>query len=148
MFCTRSISSESCIVATLAHQLLRKKHVSQEAVYSILHDAGLTSEEHWADRHVDSWWDLLEALTMGMPGRKTIILIDGVDKLADRIRKAFLLDLNAFTKKLDDSNCYARLLLSTRRYPDIEAALSAWPTVEYGKERKGAMQSVQSDERH
>jgi hypothetical protein len=63
-------------VATLAHQLLRKKHASQEAVYSILHVAGLTSEEHFADRHIDAWWDLLEALTVGMPGRKIIILID------------------------------------------------------------------------
>lgn len=146
IFCTRSISSESCIVATLALQLLRKKHISQEAVFSILHDVGLASEGHWADRHIDAWWDLLEALTVGMPGRKAIILIDGVDELADRVRKAFLLDLNAFTKKLDNGNCYVRLLLSTRRYPDIEAALSGWPTVEPGKERKGAVQSVQSNE--
>ena len=137
IFCSRSISNESCIVATLARQLLQGTYDMQATARAVLEKVGINDTQRTESSRVSTWWNLLEVLTLHSPERKSIILVDGIDALPIRLQKEFLLNLNDFATKMESENRHGRLLLATRRYPGVESLLTAWPTIEEGKERMG-----------
>jgi hypothetical protein len=142
IFCTDK-DSEIGLVASLAYQLLGRNERAQAAQETkqfkdlkkkLKPDP---DKETFEDSSlVKIWWQLLQLSIMTMPRYEIAIIIDGIDKIGNDASSSFLKQFVLLQKRIQ-SKIMMRVLISSRPFSDIRQALTHYPSIEKGKERRG-----------
>ena len=128
IFCSSS-DSEVGLVTSLAFQLIRRNDDRAQVVQEKMPITNIQKYE-------PHMWQLLETSVIAGTNCGTIIMIDGLDTLSAHERSSFLRNFLQFQKHVQRSTTI-RVFISSRKYPDIEAALAHYSSIEKDKERKG-----------
>uniref|UniRef100_A0A8H7KD73 Nephrocystin 3-like N-terminal domain-containing protein n=1 Tax=Bionectria ochroleuca TaxID=29856 RepID=A0A8H7KD73_BIOOC len=130
IFCSAD-HTESCLVASLAFQLIRNDLRAHAAKTEIKSWPGLLS----GGNSTNHLWELLETLITRLSAFETVFLIDGIAALKRDTRSSFLTNFLTLEKQVQ-SNATIRVLISSRPFSDIQIALAHYASIEREQERK------------
>ncbi|KFZ25366.1 hypothetical protein V502_00151 [Pseudogymnoascus sp. VKM F-4520 (FW-2644)] len=139
IFCSCN-DSEDGVVASIAIQLLQNRYraKSPSSKFPIpMFQPGYGHLDF--NRHL---WTVLTALITANP--KTILIIDGIDKLNYPVRSSFL---NGFCKLQEElETTEIRVLISSVKNDGIQNALSHYSTIDREKERRECLKTLEFQE--
>lgn len=130
VFCSNG-DSELGMVASLTVQLLRKNNLRANGARK-----NVPIFKFKPHTRMSAIWDLLRSSIISV-STETVFIIDGIDKLDNRVRSSFLENFRQTEKETDESNIPLRVLISSQTINDIMSKLAHYSSIDREKERRG-----------
>lgn len=133
IFCS-STDTEMGLAACLAYQFLQKSKIRVKAARMEVAEFRRLAVSSLATYPL---WNLLNSLIIAGSGIKTFFIIDGIDKLDERVRIAFLDHLSHIIKDVSVTSRPIRVLISSQTYENMGRELTNYLMIDRDKKRRG-----------
>lgn len=130
IFCS-SMNSELEMVSSLVCQLLPKNNIRTTVARQIFPIPKLEQGVH-----LSNLWNLLKSI-IETTEHEIILLIDGIDKLDERVRSSFLRNFHQIGPEVDGTKIPMRVLISSETRGDIMEEFAHYSTIDRENERRG-----------
>ncbi|KAM0458660.1 hypothetical protein ACHAPV_006052 [Trichoderma viride] len=139
IFCS-SENSELEVLSSLACQLLQQNNIRTTVARHIF-----PIPKSKQGFHLSDLWNLLKSI-IETTEHETILLIDGIDKLDERVRSSFLRNFHQIGQDVDSTKIPMRVLISSETRGDIIKEFAHYSTIDREKERRECLKTLAFEE--
>lgn len=131
IFCSSESSELEVLLSSIVYQLLQKNNIRTTVAR---HAFPIPKLEQGV--HLNDLWNLLKSI-IETTEHETIILIDGIDKLDERVRSSFLRNFHQIGQEVNGTKIPMRVLISSETRGDIIKEFAHYSNIDREKERRG-----------